>query len=45
MLWQLVRGLMSSINLILSTLILMTFILYVYVCIGIEVMTKEKEER
>ena len=43
LLWQLVRGLVSSINLIFSTCILMTCILYVYACIGVELITKEKD--
>jgi Ca2+-binding EF-hand superfamily protein len=41
LLWQLVRGLVSSINLIFSTCILMTCIFYVYSCIGVELITKE----
>jgi len=44
MLWQLVRGLMSSMHMILTTCILMLFILYIYACIGLELLTKEKED-
>jgi len=43
MLWELVRGLLESITMILTTVVLMTFILYIYACIGLELVTKEKD--
>ena len=43
MLWELVRGLMNSMNMIITTCILMFFILYIYACVGLELMTKEKD--
>ena len=41
--WELVRGLLNSMNMILSTCILMSFILYIYACIGLELLTKERD--
>eukprot|EP00930_Biecheleria_cincta_P102320 TRINITY_DN94015_c0_g1_i1.p1 TRINITY_DN94015_c0_g1~~TRINITY_DN94015_c0_g1_i1.p1 ORF type:complete len:606 (+),score=104.07 TRINITY_DN94015_c0_g1_i1:154-1971(+) len=41
--WRLVYGLLTSMNAMMSTLILLLLTLYVFACLGIEVITKDSE--
>merc|ERR1712007_376011 len=44
-LWKLVQGLMKSIGTICSSFLLVTILLYVFACIGIEIITKNESLR
>ena len=43
MLWQLIRGLYSTLNLMFNTAVLVTLLLYIFACLGVELITKEPE--
>ena len=45
MLWQLIRGLYSTLNLMFNTAVLVTLLLYIFACLGVELITKEPEAR
>ena len=43
MLWQLIRGLYSTLNLMFNTVVLVMLLLYIFACLGLEIITKDPE--
>eukprot|EP00930_Biecheleria_cincta_P045090 TRINITY_DN31078_c0_g1_i1.p1 TRINITY_DN31078_c0_g1~~TRINITY_DN31078_c0_g1_i1.p1 ORF type:complete len:616 (-),score=106.99 TRINITY_DN31078_c0_g1_i1:3-1850(-) len=41
--WRLVYGLLTSMNAMVSTLVLLTLTLYVFACLGVEIISKDAE--
>jgi len=43
MLWLLIRGLLSTVSLMVNTVFLMGLVLFVYACIGVELIAKDED--